>query len=49
LEVRSDNQKAIHLYEKMGFKKWGTYERFFKIEKQYCDAEYMNLYLDSEK
>lgn len=49
LEVRSDNQKAIHLYEKLGFKKWGTYEKFFKIEEQYYDADYMNLYLDSEK
>lgn len=45
LEVRSDNHRAIQLYEKYGFKKFGTYHGFFKIKGQYHDAEYMNLYL----
>ncbi len=45
LEVKTDNEKAIHLYEKLGFKKIGTYEKFFKIDYQYYDAYLMNLYL----
>lgn len=45
LEVRSDNDRAIRLYEKFGFEKFGTYRQFFKIEGHYHDAEYMNLYL----
>ncbi len=45
LEVRSDNERAIRLYEKFGFEKFGTYHKFFKINGQYHDAEYMNLYL----
>lgn len=45
LEVKTDNDKAIHLYEKLGFKKIGTYEKFFKIDYQYYDAYLMNLYL----
>ena len=45
LEVRSDNESAIHLYERFGFKKIGTYEKFFKIDGSYYDAYLMNLYL----
>jgi RimJ/RimL family protein N-acetyltransferase len=44
LEVKTDNEKAIRLYEKLGFKKIGTYEKFFKINGQYYDAYLMNLY-----
>lgn len=45
LEVKSDNSSAIHLYEKLGFKRIGTYEKFFKINGKYYDSELMNLYL----
>lgn len=45
LEVRSDNLRAISLYRKFGFEKFGTYRKFFKIEDHYFDADYMNLYL----
>ncbi len=45
LEVKADNKSAIHLYEKLGFKKIGSYEKFFKIGCQYYDAYLMNLYL----
>ncbi len=31
LQVRSDNENAIHLYEKYGFKKIGKHPAFFKI------------------
>jgi len=46
LEVKSDNERAIRLYEKFGFSKFGTYKKFFKINEKYYDADYMNLYLD---
>lgn len=45
LEVKSDNYAAIHVYEKLGFEKFGTYKKFFKIGNDYFDADFMNLYL----
>jgi phosphoglycolate phosphatase len=44
LEVKSDNYAAIHVYEKFGFEKFGTYKKFFKKGNDYFDADYMNLY-----
>lgn len=45
LEVRSDNKSAIHLYEKYGFTKIGTFPKFLKIDNEYIDCDLMNLYL----
>ena len=45
LEVRSDNDRAVALYRKFGFEKFGTYRKFFKFGEAYFDADYMNLYL----
>lgn len=46
LEVRSDNARAIHLYEKYGFVKIGAYPKYFKLkEDSYVDFDLMNLYL----
>lgn len=45
LEVRSDNTRAIRLYEKFGFQKLCTFPAFFKISGQYIDFDLMNLYL----
>jgi len=45
LEVRSDNARAISLYEKFGFKKLGVYERFFKIGEHFFDADLMQITL----
>lgn len=45
LEVRSDNNRAIALYRKFGFEKFGTFRKFIKIGDKYFDADYMNLYL----
>ena len=45
LQVRSDNERAIALYEKFGFEKIGTHKNFFKIGEEYFSADYMNLYL----
>lgn len=45
LDVRSDNTRAIRLYERFGFRKIGTYPRFFKIGDAYCDFDKMCLAL----
>ena len=43
LQVRSDNLSAIHLYEKLGFKKIGTHPAFFKIDGEKISFDYMYL------
>ena len=43
LEVRCDNKRAIHLYEKYGFRRHGTFPAFFKIGDEYIDFELMHL------
>lgn len=45
LEVRSDNERAIHLYEKYGFEKFGTFKGYMKIRGEFVDFDFMNLYL----
>ena len=45
LEVRSDNTRAISLYEKFGFSRIGVYESFFKIGGKYHNADLMTLNL----
>lgn len=45
LEVRSDNARAIRLYEKYGFHRLCTVPAFFKINGRYIDFELMNLSL----
>lgn len=45
LEVRSDNERAIHLYTKYGFEKIGHFRGFFKINGEYVDFDLMNLHL----
>ena len=46
LEVRSSNARAIHLYEKYGFRKLCTFPHFFKINGEYIDFDLMNLELN---
>ena len=43
LEVRSDNKRAIALYEKLGFCKLCTFPGFFKIRSELVDFDFMNL------
>lgn len=43
LEVRSDNFRAIYLYEKFGFSKIGIYPAYFKIMDSYIDFNIMYL------
>ena len=45
LDVRADNDRAIALYRKFGFKDIGNYERYFKINGKYYDAKLMVLHL----
>ena len=45
LAVRSDNYRAIRLYEKCNFKEIGVYKSYFKIDEKYVDFKLMNLYL----
>ncbi len=48
LEVRSDNARAIRLYEKFGFRKLCTFPDFFKLNGEYIDFDLMNLELSIE-
>lgn len=43
LEVRSDNRRAIQMYEKFGFRKIGTSPAYFKIDGEYYDFDLMVL------
>lgn len=46
LEVVSDNVAAVHLYEKLGFKRYGTLKRGFRNrDGSYCDLVGMVLSL----
>ena len=45
LQVRSDNLRAIRLYEKHGFEKIGTHSAFFKIGEESISFDYMFLRL----
>ncbi len=43
LEVRSDNTRAIRLYEKYGFYRLCSFPAFFKIDGEYIPFDLMNL------
>lgn len=45
LKVKSDNEQAIHVYEKLGFRKIGIFEKYVRIDGIYYDSFLMNLYL----
>jgi len=45
LQVRSDNARAIRLYEKFGFVKIGCYPGFLKVDGVNVDCDLMNLCL----
>ncbi len=45
LEVRADNQYAIKMYEKAGFKRCGKYSRMMKIDDQFYDCLIMEMLL----
>ena len=43
LQVRSDNLRAIHLYEKYGFKKIGEHPAFFRVNEENISFDIMCL------
>lgn len=45
LGVRSDNENAIKLYEKFGFKKIGTHKNYFNIDGDFYDEILMDLHI----
>ena len=49
LEVRSSNARAIHLYEKYGFRKLCTFPNFFKINGEHIDFDLMIMELGKEE
>lgn len=49
LQVRSDNARAIRLYEKFGFVKIGHYPGFLKVDGVYADCDLMNLYRNDQE
>ncbi len=51
LEVKSDNIRAVRLYESFGFRRIGTSPAYFKIGGRYADFElmYLDLRKDSQK
>ena len=49
LQVRSDNARAIRLYEKFGFVKIGHYPGFLKVDRVYADCDLMNLYRNDQE
>ena len=46
LQVRSDNLRAVRLYEKCGFQKLFTFPDYFKINGKGFDADYMCLRIE---
>ena len=45
LDVRADNERAISLYSKFGFREIGEYKEYFNIKGSFYDAKLMVLYL----
>ena len=45
LQVRSDNESAIHLYKKFGFKKIGNHPAFHKVNGRNIPYDFMSLEL----
>ncbi len=45
LEVKTDNERAIGLYEHLGFEIMATHKNYFKINGEYADAYIMQKYI----
>ena len=44
LSVIANNQRAIALYEKIGFKSFGIQPRYFKVGDSYLDQQFMQVF-----
>ena len=49
LEVRCDNERAIRLYERFGFRKTGTMPAFLKVDGRDYDCDFMVLRIDEHR
>lgn len=47
LSVHSINPRAMHVYEKLGFKLYGTAHKRTYINREYVDMHYMELFRES--
>ena len=45
ISVITNNERARHFYEKMGFQAYGLEKRAFKIGEDYYDEEFRVLFL----
>ncbi|MDO5096195.1 MAG: GNAT family protein [Peptostreptococcaceae bacterium] len=45
LLVRSDNERAIAFYKKIGFEQDGKFKNYIKIGDEYFDSDHMSLHL----
>lgn len=48
LQVRSDNERGINLYKKYGFEKMGQFKGYLKVDGEFIDCDFMNLYINKE-
>lgn len=48
LDVVSDNQRAIHLYQRFGFEKEATHKKAVKLSDGYHDVDKMVLFFEKE-
>jgi ribosomal protein S18 acetylase RimI-like enzyme len=44
LSVIAGNERAIKLYEKVGFRTFGVQPRYFKVGRDYFDQQFMQLF-----
>jgi RimJ/RimL family protein N-acetyltransferase len=45
LDVRADNDGAVRLYERIGFRRVGVWKRHYRVGDQYIDVLSMEWFL----
>ena len=48
LSVHAFNERARHMYEKLGFKFWGTAHRKYFIDGEYHDTHYLEMFREND-
>lgn len=48
LSVHAFNERAKHVYEKVGFKVWGTAHKRYYLDKEYHDCHHMEIFRNNE-
>ncbi|MHA2205520.1 MAG: GNAT family N-acetyltransferase [Candidatus Thorarchaeota archaeon] len=49
LSVHDNNKRALRVYEKLGFKIWGTAHDFLYVNGVYYDSHYLELFREPKK